>query len=91
MSGKMEETYTTQAIILVIIFWLLDHIPSNDGLVAMVIVLLVGDEVGLSQELLLVILEFSDHDVRALRAGSSVKLISKWHVGFVNSASRRKM
>lgn len=44
-----------------IVLWLLDHVPSDDGFVAMIIILLVGDEVGLSQELLLVIFEFSDH------------------------------
>lgn len=46
-----------------VVLWLLDHVASNDGLVAVIIVLLVGDEVCLAEELLLMMLEFSDHFV----------------------------
>lgn len=45
-----------------VIFWLLDHVPPDDGLVAMVIVGLVADEVGFAEELLLVELELAHHD-----------------------------
>lgn len=55
------QTYAADAIVFGIIFRLLDHIPSNDGLVAMVAVLLVRDKVDFAQELLLVMLEFPDH------------------------------
>ena len=45
-----------------VVLGLLDHVPSHDGLVAMAIVGFVCDEVCLSEELLLMMLEFSDHD-----------------------------
>lgn len=44
-----------------VVLGLLDHVSPDDVLVAVVAVLLVGDEVGLAEELLLVILEFADH------------------------------
>jgi hypothetical protein len=45
----------------VVVFGLLDHVATDDGLVAVVIVGFVCDEVGFAKELLLVILEFADH------------------------------
>lgn len=55
-----------------IVLGLLDHVPSHDGLVAMAIVGFVCDEVCLSEELLLVMLEFSDHD-RGICSPPSIK------------------
>ena len=59
MNGS--ETYTTDAIVFEVIFGFLDHVPTHHSLVSVIIVLLVGDEIGLAEELLLVILEFSNH------------------------------
>jgi hypothetical protein len=55
------ETNAAYAIDLVIVLWLLDVVPADDGVIAVVVVRLVGGEVDLSEELLLVMLEFSDH------------------------------
>lgn len=55
-------TYTTETVVLVVIFWLLDHVSSDNSLVAMVVIGLVCHKIRLSQELLLMMLEFSDHD-----------------------------
>lgn len=44
-----------------IILGLLDVVSANDGMISMIVVLLPGDEVGLSQKLLLVMFEFSNH------------------------------
>lgn len=49
-----------------IVLGLLDHVAADDGLVAVIAILRVGDEVGLAEELLLVMLEFSDHFDRQL-------------------------
>jgi hypothetical protein len=57
----IRETYAAETVILVVILGLLDHVSPHDGLVAMAIVRFVCDEVCLSEELLLVVLEFSDH------------------------------
>ena len=54
-------THTTQTVVAVIVFGLLDAIPADDGLVSVAAVLLVVLEVDLLEQLLLVILEFSDH------------------------------
>lgn len=59
----IRDTYTTETVVLVIILRLLDHVPSHDGLVAMATIGLVCDEVCLSQKLLLVMFEFSDHGI----------------------------
>lgn len=56
-----DGTYTADSVVLVVILRLLDHVPPDDGLVAMVIVGFVADEVGLAQELLLVKLELAHH------------------------------
>jgi hypothetical protein len=48
----------------VVVFGFLDHVATDDLLVAMLVVLLPGDEVDLLEQLLLVMLEFSDHDGR---------------------------
>ncbi len=55
------ETYTTKSIILGIIAWLLDIVSSNDCRISVVVVAFVCGEIHLSQELLLMMLEFSDH------------------------------
>lgn len=55
-----------------IILGLLDHVSSHDGLVAMATIGFVCDEVCLSQKLLLVMFEFSDHDI-----GFSASLVIK--------------
>lgn len=57
-----------------IVLGLLDHVPSPDELVAVVVVLLVCEEVCLAQKLLLVILELSHH-----LAGSSIGLRSRYY------------
>lgn len=54
-------TYTANAIILLVVFGLLDIVSADNFLVAVSVVLLVGDEIRLPQELLLVISEFSHH------------------------------
>lgn len=59
--GELSQR-SAETVVLVVILRLLDHVSSNDCLVAMTIVRLVCDKVCLSQELLLVMLEFSDHD-----------------------------
>lgn len=69
-------TYTTETVVLVIILWLLDHVPSHDGLVAMTIVGFVCDKVCLSEELLLVVLEFSDHDCGSSSSLTTDELLS---------------
>lgn len=56
-----EETHAAYPVVFVVVLWLLDHVPPYDRLVAMIIVGLVGREVDLSQKLLLVMLEFSNH------------------------------
>lgn len=54
-------TYTTEPIVLVVVLRLLDHVSSHDCCISVVVVLLVGDKVDFAQELLLMILEFTDH------------------------------
>jgi len=44
-----------------IVLWLLDHVPTRDIVISVLIILLIVHEIMLAQELLLVILEFSDH------------------------------
>lgn len=66
------ETYTAHSVVLVVVFGLLDHVPSADELVAVVVVLLVCEEVCLAQKLLLVKLELAHH-----LAGSSIGLRSR--------------
>lgn len=39
----------------------LHHIPPDDGCIAVIIVLLVGDEINLAQELLLMVFELARH------------------------------
>lgn len=58
---NQESTYTAYLVVLVIVLGLLDHVPSHDVVVSVVIVLLVVDKVVLAQEFGLVILEFPDH------------------------------
>jgi len=60
---EIRDMYTTETIVLVIVLRLLNHVSSHDGLVAMATIGLVCDEVCLSQKLLLVMFEFSDHDI----------------------------
>lgn len=60
---------TAHSVVLVVVFGLLDHVPSADELVAVVVVLLVCEEVCLAQKLLLVKLELAHH-----LAGSSIGL-----------------
>lgn len=54
-------SYSANSVVSVVVLGLLDHVTTNNFLVAMVVVLLPGDEVDLLEELLLVMLEFSDH------------------------------
>lgn len=61
-----EDTYSANAIDLVIILWLLDHIPTDDFLVSVAIILLVCDKIGLPQKFLLMILEFAHHIIKWL-------------------------
>lgn len=60
------ETHAAKSVVLVVVLWVLDHVPPSDELVAVVAVLLVCEEVCLAQELLLVMLEFSHHFVGGL-------------------------
>lgn len=60
------ETYAAEAVVLVVVFRVLDHVAPADELVAVVAVLLVCEEVCLAQELLLVMLELSHHFVGSL-------------------------
>lgn len=60
------DAYTAESVVLVVVFWVLDHVPPSDELVAVAAVLLVCEEVCLAQELLLVMLEFSHHFVASL-------------------------
>lgn len=53
-------TYAAYPVILVIILWFLDHVPS-DNIGISVFVLLICDEVDLLEQFLLVIFEFSHH------------------------------
>lgn len=71
------ETYAAEAVVLVVVFGVLDHVAPADELVAVVAVLLVCEEVCLAQELLLVMLEFSHHFV-----GSLVSLSSRCYNDF---------
>lgn len=63
IEGMTRETHAAESVVLVVVLWVLDHVPPSDELVAVVAVLLVCEEVGLAQELLLVMLEFSHHFV----------------------------
>lgn len=55
------KTYTAESVVFVVVFGFLNHVATDDGFVAVVIVGFVGDEVGFAEELLLVILELADH------------------------------
>lgn len=57
-----EGTHAADAIVVEVVLGLLDHVATDDGLVAVRVVLLVRDEVRLAQELLLVVLELAHHD-----------------------------
>jgi len=58
--GKLSQG-TTEAIVFVIIFRFLDHVPPNDLCAAVLVVRFVGDKVDLPQELTLMVLEFTNH------------------------------
>lgn len=57
----MVETYAADLLVFEVILRLLDHVPADDGLFAVIIVLLVCDKVRLAEQFLLVILELSHH------------------------------
>jgi len=67
-----ERTHAAESVVLVVVLWVLDHVPPSDELVAVVAVLLVCEEVGLAQKLLLVMLEFSHHFVGGRFGGWSL-------------------
>ena len=56
-----KKTYATYSVILLVVSRLLDVVPSNNSRISMIIVTCVGCEIDFSEELLLVVLEFSDH------------------------------
>lgn len=59
--GEKKKTYATDSVVFVVIFRFLNHVSTDDGFVAVVLVGFVGDEVGLAEELLLVVLELAHH------------------------------
>lgn len=61
MGSRVGRTYAADAVISVVVFGFLDHVATDDLLVAVRIVLLPGDEVVLFEQLLLVMLEFANH------------------------------
>ncbi len=61
--------YTAYSIVFLIISWLLDIVPSNYRRISMIVVAGICGEVDFSKELLLMMLESSDHfDQLLLRA-----------------------
>lgn len=52
---------TADAVVFLVVGGVLDGVAAEDGRVAVVVVAGVGGEVDLSEELLLVVLEFADH------------------------------
>lgn len=54
-------TYSTQFVVIMVVFGLLNHVSPDYCFITMVIVLLVCDEIGLAKELLLMVFEFADH------------------------------
>lgn len=59
--GEKKKTYATDSVVFVVIFRFLNHVSTDDGFVAVVLVGFVGDEVGLAEELLLVVLKLAHH------------------------------
>lgn len=54
-------TYATESVVFLVIFGLLDVVSADNFLVAVAVILLVGDKVRLPQKFRLVIFEFAHH------------------------------
>lgn len=52
---------SADAVVFLVVGWVLDGVAAEDGRVAVVVVAGVGGEVDLAKELLLMVLEFADH------------------------------
>lgn len=59
--GRRERTYSAKPVIFLIVAWFLDRISADHGRVPVAIVLFIGCEINLSEELLFMMLEFADH------------------------------
>ena len=71
-----QGTYAAESVVLVVLLGLLDHVPPRDFSGAVIVVTLVGDEVMLLEQLLLVMLELSRH-------GGGVDLVNRLCVRLV--------